>query len=148
MNRNQFAKPVAVAVGILFLSVAPGLTREQSRVAGPVQTPKVASPGGQQKGATPPTDDFAGLQYTDDQKAEIERIHQETKAHMEVVAKDSKLTPEQKDAMLQGYARLEYGQTYRQLTPVQRRQVLQRSRARRAPSQPPAPRTQSPRSSN
>jgi len=135
MNKNRFRKPVAVAAGCLFLCVAPGLTRPQSAPLGSAHTPTVASPVAQPKKETPPPDDFAGLQYTDEQKAEIDKIRQETKSQKDVVAKDEKLTADQKDAMLLGYTRMEYGRIYKVLTPEQRREVSQRMRARRAADQ-------------
>jgi len=42
--------------------------------SGPAQAPKMASPAAQTKKHTAPPDDFAGLNYTDEQKAEIEKI--------------------------------------------------------------------------
>jgi hypothetical protein len=132
MNKNRYAKLMAVAAGFYFLCVTPGLTRAQSASPAPTQTHMVASSGSQMKMGSSASDDFAGLNYTDDQKTEIDRIHQETKAHQEAVAKDEKLNADQKDAMILGYTRLEYGQIYRQLTPEQKRQVQLKIRARRA----------------
>ena len=137
MNRNRFAKLLPLTAGCLFLVAAPALSSDQNGLAGTAHPPKATLPAGQQKVASPPTDDFAGLQYTDEQKKEIEHIRQETKSHMDAVVKDTKLTPDQKDAMLRGYAHMEYGQVYRVLTPEQQRQVLQKNRARRAASRPP-----------
>jgi Spy/CpxP family protein refolding chaperone len=132
MNKNRFAKTVAVAAGLIFLWVAPRLTRAQSASPGPVQTPRTASPGAQAKRDSLPADDFAGLTYTDEQKAEIEKIRLDTKSRKAVVAKDDKLTADQKDAMLLGYTRMEYGRIYKVLSPEQQRQVRQRISARRA----------------
>ena len=53
----------------------------------------------------------------------------------ETVAKDQKLTGDQKDAMLLGYTRMEYGMIYRVLSPEQKREVSQRIRARKAADQ-------------
>jgi Spy/CpxP family protein refolding chaperone len=132
MKKNRFANLMAVAAGFFFLCLAPGLTRAQSVSTAPTQTHTVAPSGSQMKMGPSASDDFAGLAYTDDQKAAIDKIHQETKSHQEMVAKDEKLNADQKDAMILGYTRLEYGQIYRQLTPEQKRQVQQKIRARRA----------------
>jgi hypothetical protein len=132
MNKNRFVKLTAIAAGFSFLCVTPGLTRAQSVSPAPTQTHVMASSGSQMKMGSSASDDFAGLVYSDDQKAEIDKIHQDTKLHQEAVAKDEKLNADQKDAMILGYTRLEYGQIYRQLMPEQRRQVQQRIRARRA----------------
>jgi hypothetical protein len=94
-----------------------------------------ASGGAQAKRDTLPPDDFAGLTYTDEQKAEIDKIRLDTKSRKAVVAKDEKLTADQKDAMLLGYTRMEYGRIYKVLSPEQQRQVRQRIRARRTADQ-------------
>ena len=135
MSKNRFAKPVAVAAGLIFLWAAPGLTSAQSASPRPVETSKVASTGAQAKRDSLPPDDFAGLSYTDEQKAEIDKIRLDTKSRKAVVAKDEKLTADQKDAMLLGYTRMEYGRIYKVLSPEQQRQVRQRVRARRAADQ-------------
>jgi hypothetical protein len=135
MNKHRFAKPVAIAAGLIFLWAAPGLTRAQSASPRPVQTSKVASAGAQAKRDVLPPDDFAGLTYTDEQKAEIDKIRLDTKSRKAVVAKDEKLTADQKDAMLLGYTRMEYGRIYKVLSPEQQRQVRQRIRARRTADQ-------------
>ena len=135
MNKIRLAKPVAVVGGFIFLCAVPGLTRAQSAPPGLVQAPKVASSGAQVKRDSLPADDFAGLNYSEEQKTEIDQIHRNTKALMDAVAKDDKLTADQKDAMLQGYKRLEYGRVYKVLTPEQQRQVRQKILARRAEKQ-------------
>jgi Spy/CpxP family protein refolding chaperone len=127
MKQNRFRNSVLVATGLFFLITAPGLTHPQ----GQMPTPKVASPGPQHQNASFPADeDFAGLQYTDEQKAEIDHIRQQTKSNKDMVTKDDKLNADQKDAMLLGYTRMEYGQIYKVLTPEQRRQVQQKIRER------------------
>ena len=80
-------------------------------------------------------DDFAGLKYTDEQKAKIDQIHQDMKSRMDAVVKDGKLTAEQRDAMLAGYGRMERSQVYKVLTSEQQKEVLKRIRARRVAEQ-------------
>jgi Spy/CpxP family protein refolding chaperone len=135
MNKNRFAKRVAVAAGFFFLCAAPGLTRAQSSPPSPAPTPHRAPPVVRPKKSTPPPDDFAGLQYTEDQKAKIDQIHQDMKSRMDAVLKDEKLTAEQKGAMLDGYRRMERGQVFNVLTPEQQREVRKKVRARRAAEQ-------------
>jgi Spy/CpxP family protein refolding chaperone len=135
MNKNRLTKPVAVVGGFIFLCAVPGLARAQSAPPGPVQAPKVASSGAQVKRDSLPADDFAGLNYSPEQKTEIDQIQRSTKALMDAVVKDEKLTADQKDAMLLGYKRMEYGRVYKVLTPEQQRQVRQRIQARRAEKQ-------------
>jgi hypothetical protein len=75
------------------------------------------------------------LNYTDAQKAELDRIHRETESRKEAVAKDRHLTEDQKDAMLLGYTRIEYGEAFKVLSPDQQKQVRQRLAARKASDQ-------------
>jgi Spy/CpxP family protein refolding chaperone len=131
MKKERCPKPLTVAAGFILLCAAPGLTRARMAPSGPAQAPKMASPAAQTKDAAPP-DDFAGLNYTDEQKAEIEKIHLDTRKRGEAVAKDVKLSADQKDAMLLGYTRIEYGRIYEVLSPDQKKQVNQKIRARRA----------------
>lgn len=131
MKKNGFAKPLAFAAVFISLCAAPGLTHAQTGPASPAQTARMTSPGVQPKRGSLPADDFAGLNYTEEQKAEIDRIRREMKPREDAVAKDDKLNSDQRDAMLLGYTRMEYGQIYRVLTPEQKRQVQQRIRARR-----------------
>src|SRR2546423_11065445 len=75
MNKNRFSKPVAVAAGFFFLCAAPGLTRAQTSPPTPAPIPRKTLPAVRPKKDTRTTDDFAGLQYTDEQKARIDQIH-------------------------------------------------------------------------
>jgi hypothetical protein len=135
MNKNRFAKRIAVAAGLLFLCSAPGLTRAQSSPPIPAPTPHRAPPVARPRKSTPPPDDFAGLQYAEDQKARIDQIHQDMKLRTDAVLKDEKLTAEQRDAMLEGYQRMERSQVFKVLTSQQQKEVLGRIRARHVAEQ-------------
>jgi hypothetical protein len=135
MNKNRFAKRMAAVAGFFFLCATPGLTRAQNTPPSPAPTPQKTPPAVRPKKNTPPPDDFAGLQYTDEQKAQIDQIHQDMKSRMDAANKDGKLTAEQKDAMVAGYQRMERSQVYKVLTTQQRKEVLRRIRARHAAEQ-------------
>jgi hypothetical protein len=135
MNKNRFARPMVVAAGFLFLGAASGLTRAQSSPRSPAPTPPKTLHAAPPKKDTRPTDDFAGLQYTDEQKAKIDQIHRDMKVRMEAVVKDEKSTADQKDAMLAGYRRMERSQVFQVLTAQQQKAVLMRVRARHAAEQ-------------
>jgi Spy/CpxP family protein refolding chaperone len=79
-----------------------------------------------------PADDFAGLKFTDDQKAKIDEIHRKMNSNREVVARAKYLTSDAKDAMIQGYSRIERSQIFDVLTPEQKKEILRRIRARKA----------------
>ena len=136
MNKNGFAKPVAVAAGFIFLCAAPGLTQAQSGPPAPMRTATSVLPSGAPSAKNSlPADDFAGLTYTDEQKAEIAQIRRVANSHRDAVLKDDKLTADQKDAMLLGFTRIEYGQIYKVLSPEQQKQVRHRITARQEADQ-------------
>lgn len=147
MDKNRFAKTGAVAFGLISLVAMQGLARAQSAPAATAQTPRAASPGDQPNGDALPPDYFAGLNYTDEQRAEIDKIHQETESHKAVVSKAQTLTADQKDAMLLGYTRIEYGRIFNVLSPEQQKQVRKKINARRAADQA-AQKNQPPRNQN
>jgi hypothetical protein len=131
MNQGRFAKRAVAAAGFLFLCSVPGLTHTQGTPP-PAQTPPMAPPPARPNRATVPTDDLAGLNFTDDQKARINKIHEDFMARMDTVIKDDKLSPDQKRAMLQGFQHMERGEVYRVLTREQQVEVRKRILARRA----------------
>lgn len=135
MNKGRLAKPVAVAAGLFFLLSVPALIRAQSSAPVSTQTPDQPSPPARAKKAPVPTDIFAGLQYTEDQKAKIEKIRQDMKSRRDAVMKDDKLSPEQKDAFFQGFERMERSQIYEVLTPEQKTEVRKRLAAQRQEAQ-------------
>jgi Spy/CpxP family protein refolding chaperone len=142
MNTNRFGKRLAFAAGFIFLCAAPGRTSAQSSPPSPpsasspssapipMPAPRKRLPAARPKTGPGSADDFAGLEYTDDQKAKIDKIHADMKVRLDAVAQDGKLTPEQRDAMLEGYKRMERSQVFKALTPEQQKEVLKRARAR------------------
>jgi Spy/CpxP family protein refolding chaperone len=135
VNKNRLTKTAVLAIGFIFLFAAAGPTRADSTPRKAVQASSAASPGSQTKRDAPPPDDFAGFNYTDEQRAEIDKIRQDTSARKRVVAKDETLNADQKEAMLLGYTRMEYGRIYRVLSPEQQKQVRQRMSSRRVADQ-------------
>ena len=137
MNKGRFAKPVAVAAGLFFLATVPALTRGQSSPTPPAEIPQTTSPPPRATKAQRPTDIFAGLQYTEDQKAKIEKIRQDMNSRRDAVIKDTKLNPEQKDAFFQGFDRMERREIYEVLTPEQKTEVRNRMLAERLKQKKP-----------
>ena len=145
MDRNRIAKGVALAVAFLFLGATPGLTRQQSAPSSsppqsaapaPVQTaPHAATPGVRPKREATPEDDFAGLTYTDEQKAKIDKIRETAKMRADAIKRDEKLNPDQKQAMLDGYRRMEIREMFGVLTPEQQAEVRKKALARQAQQQ-------------
>ena len=131
MKTKRIRKQVTVAAGFLFLWWAPGLAGAQDSAPGSAPPPPLASPEARVKKESHPLDDFAGLTYTDEQKAKIDQIRQTTRQRMDLVRKDEKLTPEAKQAMLEGYQRLEISELFKVLTPEQQTEVRKKAQARR-----------------
>ena len=134
-NRNRVGKRVPVACGLLLLLVAPGLVGSQSNSSEAPATPHPASPAAPPKRDTHPVDDFAGLTFTDDQKAKIAQIRQNAKLRREAVVKNEKLTQGQKDVTLERLQSLENSEIFKVLAPDQQAEVRKRIMARHAAEQ-------------
>jgi Spy/CpxP family protein refolding chaperone len=149
MKKNRITTQVAAAAAFLFLCWAPGLTHAQESAPAPAQTPRLSSPASGLKKDTHQSDDFAGLTYTPEQQAKIDQIRQTAKQRIDAVKEDEKLAPDVKQAMLDGYQRIEINELYQVLTPEQQKEVRKKALARRTALQqaelqkkqnrPPAP---------
>lgn len=131
MTRYSVTKQFAVAAGFLALTLSPGISRAQSSQP-PAQDQSQAAPAipsqheGRKHGA------MSGLNLTDEQKAEMKKIHESTKAELEAVNKDESLTADQKAAKIHELRRSARRQMVKQLTPDQRQQMKANIRERRA----------------
>lgn len=145
MDRNAFVKRVTVAAGFLLLCASPRLSFGQASPAGPARLPRLARPAPAQRGKyISPTEFLAGLTLTEDQKTKINQIREDTKSRLAAVAKDEKLGPEVKEAMLGGYQRIENSKIFEVLTLDQQREVRKRLADLKAPAQPPRQPSQHP----
>ena len=131
LRMHTIVKCLAVAAAFLLLGAVSVLARTQSNPPSPAQTPNRVAPTARPKKRTPPPDDFAGLTFTDEQKAKIEQIRQAMKLRMDAVVKDDKLNADQKQAMLDGYRRMERNEVFKALTPEQQKEVRKEMLARR-----------------
>ena len=135
MKRKGSATLTTLALGCMLLSVTSGPAQAQG--ASPSTLPARqagASPAAASKAT--PTDDFAGLKLTDDQRARMEQIRATMKARKDAVLQDHKLMAEQRTAMLQGFQRMENGEIYSKvLTREQQAEVRKKVLARRAAAQ-------------
>jgi Spy/CpxP family protein refolding chaperone len=132
MTRNRITKQIAVAAGLLALSFAPGISRAQSNSQPPAQDQSQAAPAapaqheGRMHGA------MKGLNLTDEQKAQMKKIHESTKAQLDAVNKDESLTADQKEAKIHQLRHGARTQMVKLLTPEQQRQMRANVRALRA----------------
>ena len=137
MKRNRFAKPVAYAAEFVLICSLLQPFRANAQSDATLQSQNAASANYQRTPDSLSPDDFVGLSYTAQQKAEIDKILQDTEMRKGAVTKDEKLTQDQKDAMLSGYTRLAYGAVFRVLSPEQQAQVRKKILARRAADHAP-----------
>jgi hypothetical protein len=134
MKMNRLAGVTAIT-GVFFLSAAPGLTRALDSQSAVVQPPRIASPAARPMHDPSSIADFAGLKFTDDQKAKIDEIHRRMAARKDVVIKSENLNADQKGAMVAGIGRMERGEIGKLLTPEQQREVFRNVRAGQAAAQ-------------
>lgn len=132
MSKNRSAKTVAAAAGFFLLCAAPGLNSAQTSPSGRVPTPHRVSPAAGSKADPDQTDYFAGLKFSDEQQAKIDKIRRDMKVRRDAVVKDERLDAAKKEAMLNGYQHLENGQLFEVLTPEQQKEVREKVAARRA----------------
>jgi Spy/CpxP family protein refolding chaperone len=132
MTRNSITKQIAVAAGFLALTFAPGISRARGSSQAAAQDQSQAAPAAptQQEGRMHGA--MKGLNLTDDQKAEMKKIHESAKSQLEAVKKDESLTADQKDAKIHQLRHSARLQMVKLLTPEQRQQMKANVRALRA----------------
>jgi Spy/CpxP family protein refolding chaperone len=95
--------------------------------------------GQNQANATEPgqrhENELAKLNLSDDQKAQVKKIHEDTKAQMSAVQGDATLTADQKQAKMKQLRQASHKQVKQILTPEQRKQMKADESARRAARQ-------------
>jgi Spy/CpxP family protein refolding chaperone len=137
MNMIRLATSTAIAAGMISLLAVPRPAQADSTTHSALQAPTTTSSAAQRNRQTAAAgeDDFAGLDLTAEQKTQIAKIHEGMEARKALVVKDTKLSPEQKDAFILGYTRLEHGEMFKVLTPPQQKQVRKKIADRRAADQ-------------
>jgi periplasmic protein CpxP/Spy len=115
MNTKTLRNGVLLVAGVLVAYGSPAL----ALAAGAAQeaTQAQAAPAQQDKSDRP------DLNLTDDQKAQMKKIHQEAKAQIEAVNNDSSISAEQKHAKIQAIHRDTHKQVEAMLTPEQREKM-------------------------
>jgi Spy/CpxP family protein refolding chaperone len=132
MIRKNLTKQIAVAAGFLALTFAPGISRAQGSSQAPAQDQSQAAPAapshreGRMRGA------MKGLNLTDDQKVAMKKIHESTRAQLDVVNKDASLSADQRAAKIHELRHGARMQMVKLLTPEQREQMKANVRALRA----------------
>jgi Spy/CpxP family protein refolding chaperone len=80
-------------------------------------------------------DELAKLNLTDDQKAQVKKIHENMRAQMDAVKGDTTLTAEQKQAKMKELHKTSHEQVKQLLTPDQRKQMKADEKERKAERQ-------------
>jgi hypothetical protein len=130
---DRLAVRVTALAGCFFFSAAPGLLRAQVAQPALVQPSRMSATRPARDART--TDDFAGFEFTDEQKAKIDEIHRRIAMRKDGVVKSEKLSADQKEAMIAGLGRMERGEIVKQLTPEQQKEVLKKVHAGQAAAQ-------------
>lgn len=135
MDIKSLRNGVLLAAGLLAISVSPVLASASAipQDAGQAQ----AAPADQARPSRP------DLNLTDDQKAQMKKIHEDAKAQIAAVNNDSSLSADQKQAKIRSIRRDTHKQTEALLTPEQRQTMKQWHKAHRGQNrnevqQPPA----------
>jgi Spy/CpxP family protein refolding chaperone len=136
MSKFELVKTVIAAGGFLFLCAAQELALGQSSQPS-AAAPAPMKPASAPRGKSAPPDLLEGLTLSDEQKAKIGHIREETKSRLAALDSDKNLSPEAADAMRLGYQRLENGKILEVLTPEQQQQVRKRIAAWRAAAEKP-----------
>lgn len=118
MDKKNIAKHLLLSSSLLAMlaMAAPG----RAQTAAPAQEPTQATPMHEHGKMH---DELAGLNLTDDQKAQIKEIHEKAKTQAETVKADTTLSAEQKKEKLKELHKDTHEQVMKLLTPEQRKQL-------------------------
>ena len=133
MDNKSLRKGVLLAAGLLAMFASPMLASAAAIPQDAGQTQ--AAPAEKAKTSRP------DLNLTDDQKAQMKKIHEDAKAQIAAVNNDSSLSADQKQAKIRGIRMSTHKQTEALLTPEQRqiqKQWRKEHRGQNQEQQPPA----------
>jgi periplasmic protein CpxP/Spy len=137
MNTKTFLSSILGVAGLLLVGTFAPATFAQSETQDPSAPPAASQPasGKPEHGK----DRFAGLNLTDDQRAQIKKIHEDAKMKSDEVMADTSLSDRDKQAKMKTIRQAARKQAHEVLTAEQREQLKARMRERHAQrSQPPS----------
>jgi Spy/CpxP family protein refolding chaperone len=132
MNTKTIRNGVLLAAGLLAAYGSPALARAAGGAQDAGQTQ--AAPAQQNRPARP------DLNLSDDQKAQMKKIHEGAKSQIEAINNDTALSADQKQAKIQAVRRGTHKQTETILTPEQRQTMKawrQSHRGEKSEDEPP-----------
>jgi protein CpxP len=137
MNTRMLRSALLLGAGILALGILPeasGAQQNQQDQTAPAQQASPA-PGGRMHGQKM----LQELSLTEDQQAQIKKIHQDAKAKADAIRADNSLTDADRQAKIRAIRRASMKQVHAVLTPEQREQLREKMRERRAARQQQQP---------
>jgi Spy/CpxP family protein refolding chaperone len=139
MKNSRWLKQMAATAGLVALIGTPALMAQET----PQSNPQSQDQSAQMQSDQRREDELAKLNLTDDQKAQVKKIHADMKSQMEVVKSDTTLTTDQRQAKLKQIHKASHEQVLQLLTPDQRQQMKadekERKAAKQQNGQTPAP---------
>jgi periplasmic protein CpxP/Spy len=132
MNTKTLRNGVLLVAGVLVAYASPAMALAAGAAQEATQTQ--TAPAQQDKADRP------DLNLTDDQKAQMKKIHQDAKSQMEAVNNDSSLSADQKQAKIHAIHRDTHKQVEAMLTPEQRQKMRawhQSHRGEKSQHEPP-----------
>ncbi|MGA2421502.1 MAG: hypothetical protein ABSG69_15605 [Candidatus Acidiferrum sp.] len=134
MKSFRFLKQLAATAGLLILCSVPAAVRAQDAAQPPQSDPGQQAARGHRGGGQ--DEELAKLNLTDDQKAQVQKIHENMKSQIAAVKGDSSLSADQQHAKLEEIRKSSHEQVKQLLTPEQRKQMKSDEMARKAARQP------------
>lgn len=129
MNRNRITQKLALAAGLLALTLAPGISSAQDSTPPPSQDQSQAAPATPAQPTAKRHGAMEGLNLTEDQKVAMKKIHESTKSQVEALKEDNSFTADQKIEQIHQLRRNARMQEAKLLTPEQRQQMRANVRA-------------------
>ena len=133
MESFRFLKQFVVTAGLLVLCSVPTVVRAQD-AAQPPQSDSAQQTARGHRGQGQ-DDELAKLNLTDDQKAQVQKIHENMKSQIAAVRGDSSLSADQQHAKVEEIRKSSHEQVKQLLTPEQRKQMKSDEMARKAAKQ-------------
>jgi len=136
MKKNKFLNSILGVTGLLLAGTFAPTAFAQSATQDESAPPAASQPA--PRAHEHRADRFAGLNLTDDQKAQMRKIHEDAKAKADSVKADSSLSEADKQLKLKSIHRAAMKQAHALLTPEQREQLKAKMREHRAERRQPA----------
>src|ERR1700686_4358933 len=130
MKAFRMLKQMAATAGLLAMIATPAALMAQDTPQSNPQDQAASTQPGHRHG-----DELAKLNLTDDQKAQVKKIHENMRAQMDAVKSDATLTAEQKQAKMKELHKSSHEQVKQLLTPDQRKQMKADEKERKAERQ-------------